>query len=130
MKSLRTKVAKIAIRAPVRDVRPSSSFARRVPLRPARIAFLHEQAQRDGRHPVVDQPWSDVRRWRGQVEAPPHEGWVPVLISEMPSGRTFSTELEHSLFEVGMISAEEGQGFELVRWFEPDGSNHLRLEQL
>lgn len=126
-KSFRTQVALRPCRTPQRPCAETTSFARRLPLRPTRIVFLHEAESRDGRHPVEGQPWSGVRRWRGVVETPPTDGWVAVVLSEIPSGRTATTNLEESLFED--LNIFEGTPFELVRWVDLNGQEHLKIDR-
>lgn len=116
---------------------PETGWARRVPLRPARYAFLPTDelgpTTQDGKDPAsIDssRPVRHLRTWRGRVLAPPAEDLVPVVLSEVPSGRTVETSLESAAFVIAKVEAVPDAPFVFRWWWEWDGSRWERREEV
>lgn len=130
--SLRTRLAfRLPTLPPEEDAEVGTRWTRRLPLRPARVVFLYEGVyDEDGKSPDLIPAGAPVARlhtWRGRVLGPSTSGLVPVLIGEVPSGRTIQTELDAGLFKSPTLAAP-GALFTFRWWWRWGGGRWEREE--
>ena len=104
-------------RLPPMEDSSTAGWARRVPLRPARLLFPDGSDGKDPDAVPHPRPVAHMRTWRGRILGWPSGDLVPVVIAEVPSGRTVETDLSIDLFKSANLPAEPDQLF-VFRWWQ------------